>query len=349
MAITTTLAERAETKEAAATDAAATASQRHVDTRHLTSSPSGSATGGEPDQGTTHRDVNARLFSERQELRDRIARLERIAATGGDGTTSDATTRSRLRRLQRRLDELTDEIVSSNLGLVRSYTRRFGGAANADARAEFEAAGLLGLMRAVDSYEPDRGPFGQWAFKPIQREVLRAVRDRDHPNLNHGDFEKRPLILRTQRQLRSIDDSYEPSYEEIAAAADVTVAQVKRVLDPPRLDSISDTPNGAAHSDDDLEGDHEITSDGPRPDEAVISGMTLAGLQEFALRALDSRELFVVVRRFGLDGEPIDKLNEIGDLLGLSREAIRQIEGKALAKLQHPMVVSKIGRPAPVA
>lgn len=291
----------------------------------------------ETTEASSHREINARLFEERQEIRRRIERSERL----GD----EAGANRRLRRLHRRLEELTDEIVAQNLGLVRSYTRRFGGAANADTRAEFESAGLLGLMRAVDSYEPDRGPFGQWAFKPIQREVLRAVRDRDHPNLNHGDFEKRPLILRTQRELRSIDDAYEPSFAEIAAAAGVTLAQVQRVLDPPKLDSISDQPVHMLDDGDDI-GDEEIVSDGPRPEEAVISTLTLAGLQQSALQVLDERELFVIVRRFGLDGEPVEKLNEIGDLLALSREAVRQIEAKALAKLQHPMVISKIGRPA---
>jgi DNA-directed RNA polymerase sigma subunit (sigma70/sigma32) len=50
--------------------------------------------------------------------------------------------------------------------------------------------------------------------------------------------------------------------------------------------------------------------------------------------------LYVIVRRFGLDGEPIEKLADIGNTLSLSREAVRQIEAKALAKLQHPLVLS---------
>lgn len=292
---------------------------------------------GDPDSvDGGHREANAQLFSERGDLLAQIQRLETLERSVGVD--------SRLRRTRRRLDQLTGEIVTGNLGLVRSYTRRFNGAANADARSDFESAGLLGLMRAIDSYEPGRGPFGQWAFKPIQREVLRAVRDRDHPNLNHGDFEKRPLILRTQRQLRSIDDSYEPSFAEIAVAADVTVAQVQRVLDAPKLGSISDTRSTFMDDGDDL-GDEDIVSDGALPDEMLLSGLTLAGLQHVAVKILDERELFVVVRRFGLDGEPVEKLNEIGELLGLSREAVRQIEAKALAKLQHPMVIAKIGRP----
>lgn len=287
-----------------------------------------------------HRENNQRLFVEREELRSRVARLEQLEAT--------TAVSSRLRRSRRRLEQVTGEIVAGNIGLVRSYTRRFSGAANADARAEFESAGMLGLMRAVDSYEPGRGPFGQWAFKPIQREVLKAVRDHDHPNLNYGDFEKRPLILRTQRQLRAIDDSYEPSYAEIAVAADVTVAQVQRVLDPPRLGSISEQPTAMMDDGDDV-GDEDIVGADPLPDDTVLSGVTLSGLQQFALAVLDQRELFVVVRRFGLDGEPAEKLDEIGETLALSREAIRQIEAKALAKMQHPMVVAKIGRPSLIA
>ena len=72
--------------------------------------------------------------------------------------------------------------------------------------------------------------------------------------------------------------------------------------------------------------------------------MTLSALKTFGLAALDARELYVIVRRFGLDGEPEDKLADIGETLALSREAVRQIEAKAIAKIQHPLVLRKIHR-----
>jgi RNA polymerase sigma factor (sigma-70 family) len=276
-----------------------------------------------------YRDGNEALFRCRNEIKAELINLER------EGDAVMSSRRSRV--LRRRLDDVTSQIVSYNLGLVRSYTRRFKGMANAADREEFEAAGMLGLMRAVDTYNPDCGTFGQWAFKPIQREVLRAVRDVDHANLNHSDFEKRPAILRAFRELQGIDESYTPSDEEVAAAACVTVAQVRRVLAPPHLESMHQTVG-----DDDTELADAIPSTDPGIDAQVLSRLTLGALETVGLRALDARELYVIARRFGLDGEPIEKLADIGETLALSREAVRQIESKALAKLQHPLVLRKL-------
>lgn len=276
-----------------------------------------------------YRDANTALFQRRSALRDELeAMLDDEAAQGS----------RRVRMLRRQLDDVTSEIVTLNMGLVRSYTRRFSGAASADHRAEFEAAGVLGLMRAINSFDPESGVFGQWAFKPIQREVLKSVRDTDHPNLNIGDFEKRPAILRAFRELQGVDAASTPTDAEVAAAAGVTVTQVRRVLAPPRLDSI-DQP---AHADDDAAMAETIAADEPSAEDTLLSKMTLQALENFGLRALNERELYVVVRRFGLDGEPADRLADIGDTLALSREAVRQIEAKALAKLQHPIVLRKL-------
>lgn len=284
----------------------------------------------EDDRTEQYRDGNAALFRRRAELR---AELD-------EAVNRDDVSKRRLRMLRRQLDDVTAQIVDYNMGLVRSYTRRFSGAASSDDRAEFESAGLLGLMRAIDSYDPDSGAFGQWAFKPIQREVLRSVRDVDHPNLNLGDFEKRPAILRAFRQLQGVDESYRPSVEEVAAAAGVTVAQAGRVLAPAQLTSMHQMVGDGGS----VELGETIASEDPGTESTVLSKLALVALEEFGLKALDSRELYVIVRRFGLDGEPSEKLAEIGESLALSREAVRQIEAKALAKLQHPIVLRKLNQ-----
>jgi RNA polymerase primary sigma factor/RNA polymerase nonessential primary-like sigma factor len=284
------------------------------------------------DATTDFRDRNDELFRRRRELQCRLASL-----VGDDGEPADARAAARVRRL---LDDVTSEIVTFNLGLVRSYCRRFTSGSSRDDSADFEAAGLLGLMRAIDSFDPEQGRFGHWAFKPIQREVLRAVRNADHPNVNLGDFERRPEILRAFRQLQGEDESYVPTHAEVAAAVGATVDQVRRVLAPPRFESVSRPVGG----DDSVTVGDTVESDQPGPESVVVSSMTLAALKKYGLAVLDHRELYVLVRRFGLDGEPEERLSDIGRTLGLSREAIRQIEAKAIAKMQHPMVLRRIHR-----
>ena len=283
-------------------------------------------TGSSPDYG----DRNVELFLERRSLQEQLAASE----TGEERQVE----RREVARLGRRLEDVTTEIVRFNTGLVRSYCRRFTSNSSRGDSADFEAAGMLGLMRAIDSFDLEQGRFGHWAYKPIQREVLRAVRDADHPNLNLVDFERRPEILRAFRHLQGDDECCVPSHEDVAALAGLTVDQVRRVLSPPRLESV-DQPIG---SDNSVTLGDIVESKDAGPDDVVSARLTLAALKEFGITALDHRELYVVVRRMGLDREPVGKLADIGETLGLSREAVRQIEVKAIAKMQHPMVLRRI-------
>lgn len=291
-------------------------------------------THGAANSSDQYHDVNSGLFERRRDLLQRIAELDAL------GDEIDAAGRVAIKRLRRQLNEVTTQVVSANLGLVRSYCRRFTSNSSRDDSADFEAAGMLGLMRAIDSFDPSQGRFGHWAFKPIQREVLRAVRGADHQNVSLGDFERRPEILRAYRQLQGDETEHKPSYQEVATAVGATVDQVRRVIAPPRFESVH---NPVGDSGDVTLGD-TIECQSPGPEPTVMASMTLSALKTFGLAALDPRELFVLVRRFGLDGEPEDKLADIGETLGLSREAIRQIEAKAIAKIQHPMVLRKIQR-----
>jgi RNA polymerase primary sigma factor/RNA polymerase nonessential primary-like sigma factor len=279
-------------------------------------------------------DRNTALFERRTEI---MEQLDGAVERSVRGIPVD---RRMVVRLERLLDAVTTEIVQLNLGLVRSYCQRFTSTSCGDDSADFEAAGMLGLMRAIHSFDPGQGRFGNWAFKPIQREVLRAVRDADHPNVSIGDFERRPEILRAQRHLQGDDGANVPTYEEVANVVGVSVDQVRRVLAPPRFESV----HHATSEDGGTSMAELVESDEIGPESAVVSSMALSALREFGLSALDPRELYVLVRRFGLDGEPDEKLADIGQTLGLSREAVRQIEVRALAKIQHPMVLRRIER-----
>lgn len=193
------------------------------------------------------------------------------------------------RLVMRQIERINEEIVTLNFGLVRNYVSRFTRASR-DGLEDFESAGVVGLMQAIDSYDPAMGPFGQWAFRPSKRSVLRAVRDVEHSNMSPGDFEKRPDLLRARTYL-TVDGGTEPTFEDIARQAGTTVDQARRVLAAPTMVSTS-LPVGER-------GDSNI-------------GDSLADPETYGLPVLNAREMFVMCRRFGIDGEPEAKLSAIG-------------------------------------
>lgn len=292
---------------------------------------------GERPTADEFRTRNDELFARRHGLQERLTALRARADTGELDMLSELV----LRRVEREFDDLTLEIMIANFGLVRRYVTMFT-SKSSEHIEDFESAGKVGLLWAIASYDPNRGPFASWAFKPIQREVLRAVRDADHPNLNPGDFEKRPAILAAERAfLEEAGPDAPVDHADIARRAGVTEAQVRRVLDAPRLDSLHTVAGGSGE--DDVAWEDRLPDASPSIEDEVLLRFDLRALSSRGLPLLDPRERYVLTRRFGLDGEPEQALRVIGERLGLSREGVRQIQQKALAKLLQPVVETPEG------
>lgn len=292
-----------------------------------------------------YRERNSELFIGRRTL---IVKLcNELGVEGGETATPSSVLRQAramgadlprtARLVMRQIERINEEIVTLNFGLVRNYVSRFTRASR-NGLEDFESAGVVGLMQAIDSYDPAMGPFGQWAFRPIKRSVLRAVRDVEHSNMSPGDFEKRPDLLRARTYL-TVDGGTEPTFEDIARQAGTTVDQARRVLAAPTMVSTS-LPVGER-------GDSNIgdsLADPETVEDTVLTRAAVDALETYGLPVLNAREMFVMCRRFGIDGEPEAKLSAIGAALGLSREAVRNVEAKALAKLGHPAVTRMILR-----
>ena len=226
--------------------------------------------------------------------------------------------------------EARDYMIRANLRLVYSVARRYAG--QGLSMSDLVQEGNVGLITAVDKFDYSRGNrFSTYATWWIRQSAVRAVADKGRlirlPNHMHL---KVPHFLRAVEKL-SRDLERNPTLEEIAETTELApdrVLDLQRVL---RFPLSIDMPVG---DEEDLEfGDFIPDENTPQPQEMLLHKSTIEAVRE-AVSTLDYREERILRLRYGLNGGEPHSLKEVGELLGLSRERIRQIEKQALATLR---------------
>jgi len=237
------------------------------------------------------------------------------------------------RRVQQGDEAAREQMIKANLRLVVKIAKDFEGYGLP--LLDLISEGNLGLMSAVERFDPDRGAkLSSYAVFWIRQGIRRAL-------ANHSRTIRLPVhvhdkLLRIRRSALRLQEALgrEPTDEELSAEAGLPAWKIRQFRAASHALVSLDAPLG----DDETSTVAEIVADEStgRPGDAMDDEAALAQVDEL-MRGLNPREITILRRRFGLNGDGEQTLEQVSRTVGLTRERIRQIQNRALEKLREKL------------
>jgi RNA polymerase primary sigma factor len=272
----------------------------------------------ENEVGAQLKDLHAKILAQTDKLGLTVEEFKQLA--------------TQVRKGERITNQAKKDMVEANLRLVISIAKKYvnRGLQFLDLIQE----GNIGLMKAVDKFEYKRGyKFSTYATWWIRQAITRSIADQARTiRIPVHMIETINKLNRTQRQM-TIDMGREPTQEELAKELNMPIDKVRKVQKIAKEPISLETPVG--DEDDSNLGDFIEDTNAVLPIDAAVRSNLRDTLTE-VLSSLTPREERVLRMRFGIGMSQDHTLEEVGQKFNVTRERIRQIEAKALKKLQHP-------------